>query len=165
MLEFSSGAQPLKTESVSLTAVVQAFLKTVEPQIEQYQVRLDTNLNLEAPLWLDRQKIVRVLHNVVGNALEALKPGGTLTVETCTRDDRGVLAIADNGCGMDSETAARVCEPFFSHGKERGSGLGMAIVQRIAEQHGATLTIQSAPGLGTRVEFLFPMVVPATASR
>jgi signal transduction histidine kinase len=165
MLEFSSGAQPLKTESVSLTAVVQAFLKTVEPQIEQHQVRLDTRLNLEAPLFLDRQKIVRVLHNVVGNALEALKPGGTLTVETSTRDDRGVLAIADNGCGMDSETAARVCEPFFSHGKDRGSGLGMAIVQRIAEQHGATLTIQSAPGLGTRVEFLFPMVVPATASR
>ncbi|MCI0568803.1 MAG: ATP-binding protein, partial [Acidobacteria bacterium] len=117
------------------------------------------------PLSLDRQKIVRVLHNVVGNALEALKPGGTLTVETSARADRAVLAISDNGCGMAPDTAARVCEPFFSHGKERGSGLGMAIVRRIAEQHGATLSIQSAPGQGTRVEFLFPMSVPATASR
>ncbi|MCI0407519.1 MAG: ATP-binding protein [Acidobacteria bacterium] len=165
MLEFSSGAQPLKLESVSLTAVVQAFLKTVEPQIEQHKILLQSQLNLEPPLSLDRQKIVRVLHNVVGNALEALKPGGTLTVETSARADRAVLAISDNGCGMAPDTAARVCEPFFSHGKERGSGLGMAIVRRIAEQHGATLSIQSAPGQGTRVEFLFPMSVPATASR
>jgi len=165
MLEFSSGAQPLKIESVSLTAVVQAFLKTVEPQFEQHQIRLESRLSLEAPLQLDRQKIVRVLHNVVGNALEAMKPGGTLTVETSVREDRAVLAIADNGCGMDAETASRVCEPFFSQGKVRGSGLGMAIVRRIAEQHSATLAIISAPGQGTRVEFLFPLGVPTTSSR
>ncbi|MCI0656610.1 MAG: ATP-binding protein, partial [Acidobacteria bacterium] len=165
MLEFSSGAQPLKLESVSLTEVVQDFLKTVEPQLEQRQIRLVSRLILEAPLSLDRQKLARVLHNVVGNALESMSPGGTLTVETGSRDGRAVLAISDSGCGMDPETAARVCEPFFSHGKERGSGLGMAIVRRIAEQHGATLAIQSVPGQGTRVELLFPMGVPAAASR
>jgi signal transduction histidine kinase len=165
MLEFSSGAQPLKLESVSLTAVVQAFLKTVETQLEKEQIRLQSRLDLESALPLDRQKMARLLHNVVGNALEAMNPGGTLTVETSTRGDRAVLAISDNGRGMNSETAARVCEPFFSQGKERGSGLGMAIVRRIAEQHGATLAIQSAPGQGTRVEFLFPIGVPATASR
>jgi signal transduction histidine kinase/pSer/pThr/pTyr-binding forkhead associated (FHA) protein len=165
MLEFSSGAQPLKLQSLPLSAVVREFLKTVEPRIEKEKIHLESKLEQNEPIPLDPQKMARLLHNVVGNALEAMKPGGTLRIETGAVADRAVLVIADDGCGMDSETAARVCEPFFTHGKEGGAGLGMAIVRRIAEQHDATLAIRSKPGQGTRVEFLFPTAVLSGASR
>ncbi|PYQ10461.1 MAG: hypothetical protein DMH00_11175 [Acidobacteria bacterium] len=165
MLEFSAGAHPLRLETVPLSEVVEEFLKAVEPRLEKEQIRLKRELGVTASLPLDRQKMVRLLHNVVGNALEALKPGGTLTVETRGAEDQVVLAVSDDGCGMDSRTAARVCEPFFSYGKVHGVGLGMAIVRRIAEQHGARIALESAPGKGTRVSFVFPLQVSTPSLR
>jgi signal transduction histidine kinase len=143
--------------------VVKEFLKTVEPRLEKENISLDCRLESGKAIPLDRRKMARVLHNVVGNALEAMEPGGKLTVEVTSRDQGMLLAISDTGCGMDAGIAARVCEPFFSHGKDRGVGLGMAIVGRIMEQHGAALSIHSDKGQGTRVEFLFP-VLPRLAS-
>jgi signal transduction histidine kinase len=163
MLEFSSGAQPLRLEELALSHVVEDFLKTVEPRLEKEEINLERKLDAGSPLPLDRQKLARLLHNVVGNALEAMQPGGKLTLETRASKDGGILAISDSGSGMDEETLRRVCEPFFSQGKEHGVGLGMAIVRRIAEQHGASLNIQSQPGKGTRVELHFPTRVPERA--
>ncbi len=160
MLEFSSGAQPLRLEDLALSRVVEDFLKTVEPRLEKEEINLERKLDAGSLLPLDRQKLARLLHNVVGNALEAMQPGGKLTLETRANKDGGILAISDSGSGMDEETLRRVCEPFFSQGKEHGVGLGMAIVRRIAEQHGATLNILSQPGKGTRVELHFPTRVP-----
>ena len=116
-------------------------------------------------LELDRQKLLRVLHNIVGNALDAMRPGGTLSVETARRAGRIILAISDTGCGMDQETAARIFEPFFTRGKDEGFGLGMATVKRLVEQHGAAISVESAPGSGTRVELAFPLPEPPNASR
>ena len=66
------------------------------------------------------------------------------------------LTVADHGCGIPPEQLARVTEPFYMVDKSRarkqgGSGLGLALCKRIAEVHGSTLQIDSAPGQGTRV--------------
>jgi len=156
MLELAPGAQKLHLEARSLSEVVREFVKTIEPRLEKEKISLDCRLASNDVIPLDRRKMARLLHNVVGNALEAMKPGGTLTLETESSERGVLLAVSDTGCGMEAVTAARVCEPFFTHGKEHGAGLGMAIVSRIMEQHGATLSIHSHPGQGTRIEFAFP---------
>jgi len=163
MLEFSTGAIPLRVENLSLAAVVEEFLKTIEPRLEKEGIRLERRLEEGGALALDRQKMARLLHNVVGNSLEAMEPGGVLTVEVSISGERPILAVSDSGSGMDKETMQRVFEPFFSHGKEHGVGLGMSIVRRIAEQHGAEIAIHSTPGQGTRVEFHFPQTQSAAA--
>jgi signal transduction histidine kinase len=155
MLEFSSEAQPLNVQATSLRALVRDFLNSVTPRLEKEKIRLDARLEESEELPLDRHKMVRLLHNVVGNAVEAMEGGGTLKVETASVDGHSMLSISDTGPGMNAETVARVFEPFFTQGKERGSGLGMAIVRRIVEQHRATIDIDSAPGAGTRVEMHF----------
>jgi two-component system sensor histidine kinase HydH len=165
MLEFSSEAQPLNLQPESLSEVVRAFLKSVEPRLEQEKIRLESRLADPGALPMDRQKILRLLHNVAGNALEAMQPGGTLTVETALHDGRAVLAISDTGRGMSPETVSRLFEPFFSEGKEHGAGLGMAIVRRIVEQHGAAISVDSSPGSGTRVKIRFPSAGSAGPSR
>lgn len=157
MLEFSSEAQPLNCLPLGLTDVVDGFLKTVEPRLETEQIRLARRLEFTGKLLLDRQKMVRMLHNVVGNSLDAMEGGGTLSVESGIRSGRAILSISDTGCGMDAATLASVFEPFFSRGKAHGVGLGMSIVRRIAEQHGATISVASEPGQGTRVEVSFPL--------
>ena len=165
MLVFSSGAQPLDRKPVSLPELVHEFLQSQEPRLEQEGIRLDAKLGEAVTLELDRQKLLRVLHNIVGNALDAMRPGGTLSVETARRAGRIILAISDTGCGMDQETAARIFEPFFTRGKDEGFGLGMATVKRLVEQHGAAISVESAPGSGTRVELAFPLPEPPNASR
>ena len=165
MLDFSSGSQPPRLELTSLDQVVGKFLSGIGPRLESEQVRLEQRLAAPESLFLDIHKIARLLHNVVGNALEAMMPGGTLTVETYHRDGAALLAVTDEGSGMNAETSSRIFEPFFSHGKEHGTGLGMAIVRRIVEQHSAAISIQSAPGSGTRVEIRFPLPDPGSAAR
>jgi signal transduction histidine kinase len=155
MLEFSSEAQPLKSLQLSLDQVIRDFLNSIGPRLEQEQIRLESKLDCSGTLLLDRQKMLRLLHNVVGNALEAMAPGGTLGVETSRPEGRPTLTILDTGSGMHPETVARVFEPFFSENKDRGTGLGMAIVRRIVEQHGADIIIDSSPGSGTRVQVQF----------
>jgi signal transduction histidine kinase len=64
---------------------------------------------------------------------------------------------------MSEEVRRRVFEPFFTHGKAHGTGLGMAIVQRIVAEHGGSIRIDSTPGQGTTIELILPAAGPAAA--
>jgi signal transduction histidine kinase len=94
--------------------------------------------------------------NAVVNAIEAMEPGGSLTVATGRTDDGGLrLAITDTGGGMDETTRAKAFDLFFST-KPGGTGLGMAIIRSAVERHGGRLAIDSTPGKGTTIEITLP---------
>ena len=84
-------------------------------------------------------------------------------VVLCTADaDTATLTVADRGCGIPPDQLARVTEPFYMVDKSRarrqgGSGLGLALCQRIAVAHDDTLKIESEPGKGTRVSVTLPL--------
>jgi len=67
--------------------------------------------------------------------------------------------VRDSGSGMSEEVRRRVFEPFLTHGKAHGTGLGMAIVQKIVEEHGGSIQVESAPGEGTTVLLGFPATI------
>jgi signal transduction histidine kinase len=111
---------------------------------------------------VDPGQIEQVLMNLAVNARDAMPNGGRLVIATerCpTRTrwtDRGsapclILSLADTGIGMDDETRLRVFEPFFTTKPEgKGTGLGLSMVYGIVQQHGGTITVESAPGQGAR---------------
>jgi PAS domain S-box-containing protein len=102
-------------------------------------------------------ELVEALAELVANAVDAMPGGGTLTLQAMPGDDGGaVLAVIDEGAGMDEPTRRRCVEPFFTTKGERGSGMGLARVWGAAERHGARLRIDSAPGRGTTVTLNFP---------
>ena len=78
-----------------------------------------------------------------------------MAVRTTGDKSRLVLAVVDNGEGMSPETRERALTPFFTT-RERGTGLGLPMVRRIAEQHGGSVEIASARGEGTTVTMVFP---------
>jgi signal transduction histidine kinase len=104
----------------------------------------------------DREQLRQVWLNLVNNALDAMAEGGTLTVRwRPAGGDRAVVEFSDQGAGMAPEILPRVGEPFFTT-KQGGTGLGVAMAQRIVERHGGSLAFESVPGRGTTARVHLP---------
>jgi PAS domain S-box-containing protein len=124
----------------------------------------------------------QILFNLAANARDAMPDGGVLRFETSrvhlTEEQRHAcgalragehvcLAVDDTGIGMDATTRARMFEPFFSTKPAgQGTGLGLATVYGLVQQHGGGIDVHSEPGKGTRFRIYFPIATePATATR
>lgn len=105
----------------------------------------------------DGEKLRQAFLNIIINALQATKPGGSVIIETKICDD-GLCAIqfSDSGIGLDAETKKRIFEPFFTT-KSDGTGLGLVITKKIIESHGGTLLVESEIGHGTTVTVRLPL--------
>ena len=113
------------------------------------------------PLVLDPKQILQVLINLFKNALEAMPRGGELTITTRVRDGQAEIVVADTGEGMPPEVAANIFQSYFTT-KTKGSGLGLAICQGIIQEHGGTISVDSAPGRGSAFTIRLPLPEPAT---
>ncbi|MFN9238084.1 MAG: sensor histidine kinase [Planctomyces sp.] len=103
-------------------------------------------------------QIRQVILNLVANGLQATDAGGRVCVRLTEQVDNVVVAVEDNGCGMDHETQQQVFDPFFSNQQSgRGTGLGLSIIHRIVEDHGGTVTPFSAgAGQGSTFQVRLP---------
>ncbi|HOX46781.1 MAG TPA: ATP-binding protein [Myxococcota bacterium] len=109
---------------------------------------------------IDREQLGRVLGNVLTNAVQAITPPGRVVVSTAREGDGVVIRISDTGRGMSPEVLAKVFTPYFTT-RQDGTGLGLAIVQRILEEHGGNIEIESQVGRGSVVSILLPLESPA----
>jgi two-component system, cell cycle sensor histidine kinase and response regulator CckA len=120
---------------------------------------------------VDRTQLEQVLANLATNARDAMPNGGRLGIELSRAGDENeevVLAVSDNGSGMDAETAARVFEPFFSTKGAAGSGFGLSTVHGIVSQSGGRIALESRPGVGSTFSIYLPLseaaVTPAPSA-
>jgi|AGTN01.2.fsa_nt_gi Signal transduction histidine kinase len=131
-------------------------------------VALDISFADQAlPIFADMYQIEQVLMNLVANAYDALPCGGRISIATrLSREGEipdlvpgrhAVLTVTDNGIGMDAETLKNAFEPYFTNKNNgSGTGLGLALVRSIVEQHRGSITISSEPGRGTTVVICLP---------
>jgi len=129
------------------------------------RLRISTTAG-DATVRIDPAELEWCLLNLVMNARDAMPDGGTCTISTArgvVTVDRGgeqvVLAVADDGTGMDEETAAHCFEPFFTtKGRARGTGLGLAAVHAMISQAGAHVRVTTSRGKGTTCTITLPVV-------
>jgi two-component system sensor histidine kinase AtoS len=106
----------------------------------------------------DPMQLQQVFLNLMFNAIEAMPQGGALAIKTLLDDADNMLhiAISDSGKGMDPLILDQIFLPFFTT-KRKGSGLGLSICQRLVDQHGGSISAESAPGKGTVFTLLIPI--------
>jgi signal transduction histidine kinase len=109
----------------------------------------------------DPNQLHQVLVNLVVNAMQAMPRGGPLSIHTYAETAGVVLAVEDQGMGMDPQVVRRIFEPFFTtKDVGEGTGLGLAVVHGIVSAHGGTIRVQSQPGQGSRFEVHLPIEPP-----
>ncbi|HUJ27694.1 MAG TPA: HAMP domain-containing sensor histidine kinase [Myxococcales bacterium] len=121
--------------------------------------KIELKLDLRAPvkLRLDESKVRRAVINLARNAAEAMPSGGTFTIAAWREGERVMLSFADTGSGIPEALRARLFQPFATHGKRDGTGLGLAMVKQVVESHGGEIRFESAPGKGTTFTFSLPV--------
>lgn len=104
----------------------------------------------------DPRLLPRAVRNLIENAVRAVSGGGVVEVKLERRGDAAILTVRDDGPGVPSEQLGRILEPYFST-HATGTGLGLPIAARIAEEHGGGLEVRNRPGGGFEVVVTIPL--------
>jgi PAS domain S-box-containing protein len=161
LLDYSR-PERLRYEALPVCELVRRALKMITPMPQNISIHTEAE-QPEREINLDISRMIRVLINIISNAIEAMTAGGDIRIRSDFIEVKGIpmlkLTISDNGPGMEEEILRRVFEPFYTT-KTRGTGLGLAISRKIIDAHGGTLGISSKIGEGTSVEIILPVNKP-----
>lgn len=143
-------------KTLSLNEIVTEVLLMIDNYLGQHNVLADFQPGAAAPVLADAEQIKQVIDNLVFNSVQAMPEGGKLTISTGLADQTQViLVVSDSGKGIEPSSLPRVFDPFFTT-KPKGTGLGLAVVHRIVDEHGGLISLSSEYGKGTRVEVVLP---------
>jgi len=149
LMEFSKGESRLALTRTTTKAFLDQFKTLNEGGLKPagYTIRFETK---PAEIEIDAMRMQRVLQNLVTNAIEALHatPNPRVEIKAWVKKSVFYLAVKDNGPGIPAAIQSQIFEPFVTHGKSKGTGLGMAIVRNIVTAHGGAITFETAPGQG-----------------
>ena len=163
VLSFARSSEPIKEPIHARQLFDDVFLLT-RHKLQQQDIDVRSSVPDDLPLFRgDREQIEQVLLNLILNAAEAMPKGGLLRLGAAVEEFEGeshlVLSVRDNGQGMSSGQIANLFAPFLTY-KESGTGIGLAIVKKIMENHSGKVQVESRVGQGTRFKLLFPITDP-----
>jgi two-component system, NtrC family, sensor kinase len=161
-LQAFAGRQRLHRRTIELNSVVARTLGSLRHDLTGISVEI-TLAKSEFIVYVDDQKLSDTIIELVRNAYDAMPPAqGCLTIKTELRQQgnrhpHALLSIADNGCGMTPEVAARAMEPLFTTSPHGKAGWGLSNCAGFIRQSGGAMTLTSEPGRGTTVEISLPL--------
>jgi PAS domain S-box-containing protein len=163
-----AGRLPVEPASISLEPLVADSLEAQKALAASGSVDLQSNLAHELPpVWADRDRLLQVLENLIGNALKFTEARGCITVGAAPRGDEVLVWVADTGTGIPAEHLPHLFDRFWRArpNERRGAGLGLTIVKGIVEAHGGRIWVESTPGRGSTFFFTIPTSPHANLSR
>jgi signal transduction histidine kinase len=157
LLEFARTRESLNSTYGNVSETIQRAVQAVRLHPRHHARSIDVLCGPQVSGWFDQRKMERALYNLLLNASEAAPAvGGKIEVTADERSGAITLSVADNGPGIAESIRDRLFHPFVSHGKENGTGLGLAVVQKIVQDHGGEISVERT-AQGTTV---FRIVLP-----
>jgi len=153
-----------KVSSFNLNEGLESTLLLARHELKNHTIR--KNFGDIPPVTCAPSQINQVLLNLINNAAQAIESGrGVIALTTRRLDDTHVaVEVQDNGKGIPPEVLPKIFDPFFTtKDVGKGTGLGLSIVYKIVEQHGGTISVDSAPGVGTKFTVVLPLSPPEPA--
>lgn len=143
LLEFARTRESLSPAYANVSETIQRSVLAVRLHPRHHNRSIDVLCGLQVSGWFDQRKLERALYNLLLNACEAAPPLGGI-VEVTAGEVAGsiTIAVADNGPGISESIRDRLFHPFVSYGKENGTGLGLAVVQKIVQDHGGEIVVE-----------------------
>jgi signal transduction histidine kinase len=153
--DFLRPVQPCKQE-IDLNQVIQDVRALMGDAIEERGVSLETRLDRNLPpIEADPNQLEQVLLNLVKNALEATEVKGTILLSSGAQDGQVWFSVQDTGKGMAEDVQEKIFHPFYTT-KDKGTGLGLAVINKIVTDHHGTITVDSVAGSGSTFTVRLP---------
>lgn len=150
-----AGRPTPQLQPARLQEVLDRVLLVAEPDATKKDIALEKRYGPSEPLLLDPNQMTQVFFNVVRNAIQASPAGGKVAVEVETVDGEVRISISDTGPGISEDVRQHMFEPFFTT-KTHGTGLGLALAQKIVEGHNGRIEVESPPGAGATFTIILP---------
>ena len=156
LLSFARPSKPNKAPE-NVNDVVDNIARILETQAKEKSVAISREFGDNLPkVWIDREQMKQVFMNLILNAIQAMKEGGSISISTRPVSRNGAqpsgdfvqVEIRDTGVGIPEENLQHIFDPFFTS-KDEGSGLGLAVSHQIVQEHGGFVTVESHIGKGT----------------
>ena len=164
LLEFSRTRESLRRTQGNLRESAEHAIQTFRSHPERHNVNITVVQTGAVTGWFDARKMERVFYNLLLNAFESLPPeAGAIQVKIDQSDNQVQVRVVDNGRGIAQSVRETLFDPFVSIGKENGTGLGLTIVQKIVQDHGGEVVVESSSPAGTTFKIDLPMNSPSAA--
>jgi len=158
-----SGQLTIQPARLSAQEVIVRAVETQKPLASSHSLDLRVDVDRDLPdIWGDRDRLLQVFENLIGNAIKFTKAGGCITVGAASRDHQVIFRVADTGSGIAPENLPRVFDRFWqaTTAHRQGAGLGLPITKGIVEAHGGRIWVESTPSRGTTFSFTVPQATP-----
>jgi signal transduction histidine kinase len=158
ILVFTEGRRQASLQPGDFRAFILELVTEMQADLAGKSIRLSlVNDPPDITLPFDRRNLGRVFHNLVSNAADFIGDSGTIFLRSKTASGEITVEIEDTGPGLAPEISGKLFEPFATHGKAHGSGLGLSICKKIVEDHGGKISARSEPGRGAIFSFTLPL--------
>jgi signal transduction histidine kinase len=157
LLEFARTRESLSPSYGNVGETIQRAVQAVRLHPRHHARTIDVICGPQVAGWFDQRKLERALYNLLLNACEAAPPvGGKVEVTAGEAAGAITISVADNGPGIAGSIRERLFHPFVSYGKENGTGLGLAVVQKIVQDHSGEISVERTAEQKT----VFRVIIP-----
>ena len=162
ILDFVKEKFTLEKERVDIKLFLESIFKFLSPDLEHKEIILNMEINYTGILYIDRDRIKRCILNLIYNSIDSLDVvtddrTKKIILKAYEKDNSVYFEIEDNGCGIPDDIQKYIFLNFFSHGKNRGTGIGLYLTKNIIKDHNGEIEFKSNLNKGTIFRFYLPL--------
>lgn len=155
---YSEGKAVLRASRTNLNEILSEYSDRLESYVKSRGSEIVNNFDKDAKVNIDSKEFFQCYNHIIRNACDAMPDGGKIEVSTKLGKGEVTISIKDAGLGIPDSLLEKIFEPFMTHGKKEGTGLGLTITKKIVESHSGKIFVESNLGEGAAVNITLPLI-------